>query len=463
MSGINQLKALAAKHADYIVQAGKRFDIKPFQQIQAEAKARNIPASNIYAYPGAFYESLIAQGAFIPIIIYNNTTLQGNAQLFDLKLQQWDAMRSAFQARLDNPATFGADYERWKQDDAAFANLTEDQRKVLYCAEIMRAKYFTYVADAPMLDSIGTLSETAKIRGDCDTLSRVFAGFLLGATDAQGRKIFHQNMITFDHPPEHERLLIRIPGKETIIFESTPPGGNAAGINGPNGRQFEAQLKVGPGFKGSVVEEIGAELASQPIEADKGDAFARWTVQRLVATMSPQRTQSTEHYNYYVGAYNLLNGRYKEMFDRAKKMVDQYNSGASIDDGEYRTLLSDVVRLKGYLKTYSALGPATLKNGFQTTMRGVEEFLRAAKTINPVTFEEVMQAPNIALPVMSQSQPSAPPPQAIASSTPPIASPVQSGPVYECPLSLDNDQHIFDPGTCKSLPNGIGSNRSQGK
>ncbi len=34
-------------------------------------------------------------------------------------------------------------------------------------------------------------------------------------------------------------------------------------------------------------------------------------------------------------------------------------------------------------------------------------------------------------------------------------------PVWDCPLSLDSPGHIFDPGTCKPLPNGIPPNASQ--
>ena len=207
---------IIAEYEAFLDASQKLFGIKTPEQIQTEVKAgKYAPAQLAYTAPEAFLNDLVKDGGLVPMILENGKELLGayDKAGLDARLQQWEAMKTAYHAILNEPKNFGPAFASWKRD---FRELSDGQARAVYAARIFQNSYTQNKDDAPFHDMFVPFSETNKFIGDCDSKSYLCSALMLEAKDAQGVPIFAPSDIKIEYFDRHARIQL----KSKIIFET---------------------------------------------------------------------------------------------------------------------------------------------------------------------------------------------------------------------------------------------------
>lgn len=373
-------KQLLALYADYLKTAEQKLGLAPPQKVAANAKAMQVPATDPYYYPEPFYERLIGDGGLIPIMLYNTRQFKNgltDAQL-ETKLQQWTAMDKAYQALRTNPATYGAEYEKWKTSDPAFAGLGDDRGRALYALEKFREAHFQHIVDAPLTGLIAPLTENRKLAGDCDTLSYVMAGLLLNSTDGSGKKLFTPKQVQLDRYAEHSRLRIVLEGKEDVLFESSASRRNSIGESRQD--KMITTQPIGPLLQShSMAGVLGLELYS-----DKSKIDREMTFMRSMCLIEPKNPLFAK--NNALAVYNALVAQGNEMNLQINQMIAQHNAQKPVSEELLAQTYQQWRALGRELKEQLTYGPEATKGDFAAMQEKLKKKGDILRQLNPEKF-----------------------------------------------------------------------------
>ncbi len=423
------IKQLLQRYAIYLNRSAEMFGYKSAEQVMAEGAKNNVAATNIYYHPEPFYSQLVAQGGFIPMILYNESIYDGfvTSQGLSQKLTQWEEMKQTLKAMVDDPSNFDRGFMVWKGKDPAFAGLTEDQLKLLYCAEKFERRYFTYEAHAPLVDTIGTVSLEKKLKGDCDTLSYVMGGLLADARLPDGTPVFDPRAIQFDHPEGHMRMRIKTSGTEDILFEATLDRNQAMGVNSYNGK---ALLTTDGELKGrySMAQAIGKQVVSDFRKMEDNaaiDASSLAMLRSFIQINTPESWMKNRFISLKTTLGTCEQNIAQSGYEKLRREVDDlivnyYNNQQPLPDGAFEAAFAQAKSFKKEWNTraedFTADDYKSVAYAFDQLAPKLETILLTLNKINPAKYAQMetayQQADAIAsqlpAPASSPAQPAQP-------------------------------------------------------